>query len=1041
MSIKKLFAIALTLGLAIAAQATISINFVGRYTGSTSNSANLFWTSGTAGLNGNSTVWNQFTGQGTLVNQTLALTGTAGESASLKVNVSGTWGTNGASGPNDDIMNGYLVDGGTASLSLSNVVSGLTASFPNGYSVYVYLNGSTSGRVIMNRAEAKDVIAKTWNGTFNLATATTPGSYVVFTNLSADSFSIVGGRLGTTGTFGISALEIIPGSGPLSLYMATNGSDANAGTISAPLLTVTGARNLIRTKRTAGQIPAAGVTVWIRGGSYPTANTTFGATDSGTASAPVTFASYPGETAIFDGLVPVSPTAFTQVSDGTHRAYLHTGSAQTSVYSQVITDSTMIGLLSRYDAQMSFNGKMMLRASFPNIGMAQVNTTVTQEATSGTGTYTSPLGALFTLKESIDATKWNAEMNRLTNCYANGYVSAVWHKEAFQVKSVNASTGNIKLVDRTDYGWMNSGMSGVGRLYFENVLCELDQAGEWYFDQTENRLYVWPYSTINSSTVVGVWNGTRVFDINGNNYMRIRNLVFQHLGAGPYALGAVEVEHGDYNEIAGCTFRRISPVNAGAKIVNGTHNRILSCDYYDIGATMSILGGGSANATNITYGYNTIENCHFTQIDSRNYYGKITQVQGAGNTFKNNLFHNMNGQPLVYLGNDHFFTLNEMFNVQVEEGDGGAMYIGGEVKAYGNKFTFNFLHHLMGVPGIFGHMGLYPDDYSGGQTYNMNVFYKAGMDAVHINSGAGNTVQSNVFLSGYNGVYVGSGGTSAYNTAMSYFPGNPTSGDKANYIGRMLMTCGVSGWQTSVTSNNWNTLVSSYWTSRYPYFNNVIGKYFTSKAMFPDEDRIYNNLFFDNNHLDFTGSTHATVTGSTTISMALFVDPNVLNFQFLTPLPAYAPNIPFASIGLYPDAYRLTTPNKDSYRSAVKSHFSPWRSYTTDPYDYTTANSRIYYNTGQLLQGLGNGVNGPLFRVAPAAIIAPQVTISADAAAVTLQWPGAANQVYTIECATTPAGPWVEMPDTISSVQPTTSATIKATGNCGFYRVKASIAQ
>ncbi len=74
-----------------------------------------------------------------------------------------------------------------------------------------------------------------------------------------------------------------------TLYVATNGNDNNSGrSESAPLRTVTKAATLVR----------PGDVVYIRGGTYPI-NVHF--TVSGTSASPIIWASYPGETAVFDG--------------------------------------------------------------------------------------------------------------------------------------------------------------------------------------------------------------------------------------------------------------------------------------------------------------------------------------------------------------------------------------------------------------------------------------------------------------------------------------------------------------------------------------------------------------------------------------------------------------------------------------------------------------------------------------------------------------------------------------------------------------------
>ncbi len=71
-------------------------------------------------------------------------------------------------------------------------------------------------------------------------------------------------------------------------YVSTAGNDSNPGTIGAPWLTIQHAANTVK----------AGATVYVFGGDY---NESVNFPASGTASAPITFQSYPGQTAAIDG--------------------------------------------------------------------------------------------------------------------------------------------------------------------------------------------------------------------------------------------------------------------------------------------------------------------------------------------------------------------------------------------------------------------------------------------------------------------------------------------------------------------------------------------------------------------------------------------------------------------------------------------------------------------------------------------------------------------------------------------------------------------
>jgi Protein of unknown function (DUF1565) len=73
-----------------------------------------------------------------------------------------------------------------------------------------------------------------------------------------------------------------------TFYVATTGSDTNPGSYTAPWLTVQHAANTV----------TAGATVYVEGGTYKEA---VNFPNSGTASQPITFSSYPGQTAVIDG--------------------------------------------------------------------------------------------------------------------------------------------------------------------------------------------------------------------------------------------------------------------------------------------------------------------------------------------------------------------------------------------------------------------------------------------------------------------------------------------------------------------------------------------------------------------------------------------------------------------------------------------------------------------------------------------------------------------------------------------------------------------
>ncbi|WP_432994896.1 right-handed parallel beta-helix repeat-containing protein [Dactylosporangium sp. CA-233914] len=103
------------------------------------------------------------------------------------------------------------------------------------------------------------------------------------------------------------------GAAAATLYVAPGGSDANAGTLTAPLATIQKAVGLV----------AAGGTIAVRGGTYALA-TNIQITRSGTASAPITLTNYNSEKVLVDAeALPYTPGAVGSTIPSGQRGAIH----------------------------------------------------------------------------------------------------------------------------------------------------------------------------------------------------------------------------------------------------------------------------------------------------------------------------------------------------------------------------------------------------------------------------------------------------------------------------------------------------------------------------------------------------------------------------------------------------------------------------------------------------------------------------------------------------------------------------------------------
>ncbi|WP_303318311.1 T9SS type A sorting domain-containing protein [Flavivirga abyssicola] len=720
------------------------------------------------------------------------------------------------------------------------------------------------------------------------------------------------------------------------IYVATNGNDSNDGTIDKPLATIIGARDKARS---TGE-----KTIYIRGGHYNYDTTCdLGSEDSG-----LVISGYQDEKVIFDGARYINPEEFQLVTNGSLLEKLH-NNASGKVYSQVIQDADLKEFLNKATSQISINDEMATVARYPNDGYAHIDNAhgVSGNEIRVEGTEEDPKGAKFKLREPINSSKWSAELSRIKKARVKGYFSADFYKEDLPVNSV--ADDEITLKDGTRYE-IRLG-THPNRLFAYHLLCELDEPGEWYYDNTDSRLYIWPTTPITPNTIVGAWAGPQCFEVRDTQDVQIKKITIQNVGDGTTSNAAINVIGScDNILIAGVTFRYITelpPVNIWHDVRN---SRMLSCDFYDVTGGVRLYGGG-VTATSVQYGNNSMENCHSTQVYSKDFYGKACAIAGAGNIYKNNLVHNMNGQPITHRGVDHVIELNEVFNVGIEEGDGGAFYTGNAMWSFGNIIRHNFVHHIMSVPKLLGRASFFSDDLDGGEEVYENVVFKGGWEALKMNKGGGHSVSRNVVLESYRGIRNGSSSTE-YNRMMNYLTTDPTSSDKENYIGRMLKAIGVSGWETGLTVDNWTDRIGEFWYLRYPKLKDLLSAYNTNNTVRPYETDYTDNMFYGNTQ-NILGGGGETISGSQDITLGVFENPDALNFKFKAPRPGYAPDIPFEKIGLYLDEYRCAVPDKNIYRQNVKQRFDGQPSHVVNAnYDYDNINDQLYYNTGEMVYKL-----------------------------------------------------------------------------------------
>ena len=538
------------------------------------------------------------------------------------------------------------------------------------------------------------------------------------------------------------------------LFIAPSGNDNWSGKLSepnknetdGPFATFQKAQETIRELKKMGQLPADGVTVYVREGNYSIAKTIKLTTeDSGEENAPITWCSYNDEKVIFSGGEAIS--GFMKIRDvevlkRIKKPY-HDSILVCDLQNSDISDSWKIkpeeltfNQRKPVAMELFFNDDAMTLARYPNEGWLKI-TDVPQFGTEliykGDLPHTRfgiPIGkhyGRFTY-DSDRPEHWH----KTEDIWMHGYWTWDWRDAYDKIERIDPIKKEIYPAEPYNgYGYTKG-----QRFYFMNVLEELDSPGEYYINRKTRKLYFWPPENIEKGEVIVSIIDEPLLVLENTSYINIEGITFECSRT-----TAVKIIGGNSNKIAGCDFRNLG--NVAVVIDGGENNGILSCDIYGVAGSGIQLTGG--DRMTLTPANNYAENNHIYNFGRvfRTYSPAIS-MNGVGNRLSHNHIHDSPHAGVLFGGNEHILEFNEIHDIAKETGDVGAFYIGRNWTCRGNIIRYNYFHHLFG-PGLHGVRAVYFDDFSSGMTIFGNVFYKAGR-AAFIGGGRDNIIENNIFV-------------------------------------------------------------------------------------------------------------------------------------------------------------------------------------------------------------------------------------------------------------------------------------------------------
>lgn len=296
----------------------------------------------------------------------------------------------------------------------------------------------------------------------------------------------------------------------LTLYVSPTGSDSAAGTQAAPLRTLNGARIKVRTLNAS---MTGDIEVLFRGGTYRfTQRTIFSPADSGMNGHRVIYKAYPGETPIFDGGVPV--TGWTQHSGDIWVANLSRTTKLRSLY---------------VDGQRA----TLARSSGVQAGIGTTGTnTVTANSTWAMTSGSTPAAIV------ASASGLPSSFTNIADMEVVNQVGFSFH--VVGLSQISVSGGNATLTPQAAMGaiafsqpqlWgapFFSDNLALNNLYIQNARELLDTPGEFYFDNTNNKLYYYkPTSVDLATTNVTAPIADRLIELIGTSTAsRVSNITF-----------------------------------------------------------------------------------------------------------------------------------------------------------------------------------------------------------------------------------------------------------------------------------------------------------------------------------------------------------------------------------------------------------------------------------------------------------------------------------------------------------------------------------
>jgi parallel beta-helix repeat protein len=317
------------------------------------------------------------------------------------------------------------------------------------------------------------------------------------------------------------------------------------------------------------------------------------------------------------------------------------------------------------------NGELMTIARYPNVNSPADKNWLKVGASAGTDAFTDPALAAYGKPDGY----WTDATLRLR--------TLSWYK-MFKVTGYSASNGKITATgiktQLPEWGY-----------FLDGKLAELDHPGEWYYDATAKKVYLYPPAGINpnGSLIEGATNKVGI-RLHRQNQITISNLNFRHytsIGVYLTRCNNIVIENNNFE------YNIIGMRTSQSEDVQIANNHF---DHHLKGA-IELLAPQTFDVKNSVVENNTISNTAlfpgYGNRYDRLYQGIGIVVSGKGYTLRQNTVENTSHTGITLSGGGHHLLENNVVNHSLLLLNyGGALRIGSE----GNTIRGNMLLNSVG---------------------------------------------------------------------------------------------------------------------------------------------------------------------------------------------------------------------------------------------------------------------------------------------------------------------------------------------------------